>query len=360
MEGRRLQGIVQSKNRVFHPSWSKCLWFFRDFLLLLWAQWRRRRHSFSHTHPSRTRFAVSPLWIGVPSLPSPNSYSQLVVRDSSPALSCAYSLIHEKAVPEFDIASYSTPIELVKCKMQVQMMNFRPLDPPSPGRIPRRPATITPGSPTLHGTGGKAAASLNPLYSNHDRSALHHSACTKSHTLPAAAVNVRPPGAIALVRSIVDTYGVRGLWLGHTGTILRETGSSAAWFVTKEWVARKLIERRVHPSPHLGLGAKLEPTSIESAISGAVAGAVGALLFYPADTVKSAIQTEEELRPQSYNSKGQKAVFPKSTFVGTARMMYARHGLKGLYAGCGMTVARAVPSSCIIFVVYDGLISLFP
>ena len=269
------------------------------------------------------------------------------------------SLSFMKAVPEPDIARDSTPIELVKCKMQVQMMNFRPLDPPSPGRIPRRPATITTGGPTLHGTGGKAT-SLNPLYSNHDRSALHHSACTKSHTLPAAAVNIRPPGAIALVRSIVDTYGVRGLWLGHTGTILRETGSSAAWFVTKEWVARKLIERRVHPIPHLGHTAKLEPTSMESAVSGAVAGAVGALLFYPADTVKSAIQTEEELRPQSYNSKGQKAVFPKSTFIGTAKMMYVRHGLKGLYAGCGMTVARAVPSSCIIFVVYDKLMSLFP
>jgi ornithine carrier protein len=39
-----------------------------------------------------------------------------------------------------------------------------------------------------------------------------------------AAERRRPPGLIAIARSTVATHGVRGLWLGHTGTILRETG----------------------------------------------------------------------------------------------------------------------------------------
>jgi ornithine carrier protein len=92
----------------------------------------------------------------------------------------------------------------------------------------------------------------------------------------------------------------------------------------------------------------------ESAASGAIAGAVGALMFYPADTVKSAIQTEEELRPRGAGRNPR-----RSSFVGTFRKMWARHGARGLYAGCGMTVARAVLSSGIIFVVYDGLTAYF-
>lgn len=35
--------------------------------------------------------------------------------------------------------------------------------------------------------------------------------------------------------------------------------------------------------------------------------------------------------------------------------MYKARGVRGLYAGGGMTIARAIPSSAIVFVVYDGL-----
>lgn len=173
-----------------------------------------------------------------------------------------------------------------------------------------------------------------------------------------------------LIRSIIDTYGVRGLWLGHTGTLLRETGGTAAWFVAKEWIARHLIERRIRQSPYMpsptGEGPPVPRTVTntklmvwESALSGALAGAIGALVFYPADTVKSAIQTEEELRPQSLTSSKAWRSRKPSTFLGVLRQMVKTHGVKGLYSGCGMTVARAVPSSGIIFVVYDGLTAYF-
>ena len=139
---------------------------------------------------------------------------------------------------------------------------------------------------------------------------------------------------------------------------MRETGGTAAWFVAKEYVARKLVERRVRRDPSYSSSttntANTELLAWESAASGAIAGAVGALMFYPADTVKSAIQTEEELRPRGVGRNS-----GMSSFVGTFRKMWARHGVRGLYAGCGMTVARAVPSSGIIFVVYDGLTAYF-
>jgi ornithine carrier protein len=74
-------------------------------------------------------------------------------------------------------------------------------------------------------------------------------------------------------------------------------GGSAAWFVTKEWVARKLVEHRLRHNPGLSEVSKAANTLLltwELAVSGAIAGAVGALMFYPADAVRSAIQMEEE------------------------------------------------------------------
>ncbi|KAF9003218.1 mitochondrial carrier domain-containing protein [Cyathus striatus] len=194
-----------------------------------------------------------------------------------------------------------TPIELVKCKMQVQML-------------------ITP------------SPSLSP-----------------------SATKTKPPGPIAILTSIIRTTGLRGLWLGHTGTLIRETGGGAAWFGTKEYIASLLVARRLKadgiPPSEVRSASSNELRPWESVVSGACAGAAFNFVLFPADTIKSAIQTEEELRP---NRTG-----PRPTFAGTAREMWAKQGLRGLYAGCGITVARAMPSSAMIFLIYDGLCKYF-
>lgn len=87
-------------------------------------------------------------------------------------------------------------------------------------------------------------------------------------------------------------------------------------------------------------------------MSGGFAGIAYNVALFPADTVKSAVQTEAEMRPRA---KGE--AYP--SFVATARAMYKAQGLKGLYAGCGITAARAVPSSALIFIIYDGLTKRF-
>ncbi len=157
------------------------------------------------------------------------------------------------------------------------------------------------------------------------------------------------PGPISVLTSVVRSEGIRGLWLGQTGTLIRETGGGAAWFVSKEAVSRLLLARRRRHSDSSGRAdRKLELRPWESALSGACAGISYNLALFPADTVKSAMQTEAELRPRAAGQPG-------PTFVGTLRAMYRAQGLKGLYAGCGITVARAVPSSALIFLIYDGL-----
>ncbi|KAJ6608598.1 mitochondrial carrier domain-containing protein [Mycena sp. CBHHK59/15] len=196
-----------------------------------------------------------------------------------------------------------TPIELVKCKMQVQML-------------------VAPA-------------------------------------LSSAASSPQLMGPLSIFISVVRNTGIRGLWLGHTGTFIRETGGTAAWFTTKEFVASLLVARRyAKPNDLSGLTSAstkdLRPW--ESALSGACAGAAFNLALFPADTVKSAMQTEEELRPVARIAGKPPR---QASFFETFKVMYRAQGIKGLYAGCGITVARSVPSSAIIFLIYDGLSKRF-
>ncbi|KAJ7696128.1 mitochondrial carrier domain-containing protein [Mycena olivaceomarginata] len=175
---------------------------------------------------------------------------------------------------------------------------------------------------------------------------------------PAISSSVSSPqllGPISVFMSVIRSTGARGLWLGHTGTFIREAGGGAAWFTTKEVVASLLVARRQNKTETSRLtSASTKDLQLwESALSGACAGASYNLAFFPADTVKSAMQTEEELRPVG------KAASPKSSFLSTFTAMYRAQGIRGLYAGCGITIARSIPSSAIIFLIYDGLSKRF-
>lgn len=216
-----------------------------------------------------------------------------------------------------------TPIELVKCKMQVQLLATestvaRDVIAQS---LQANPSSTSAATAVL---GATSPSKLAPNFS-----AL--------------------PGPIAILKSIIQSHGLRGLWLGQTGTLIRETGGGAAWFTSKEATCSALLSRRARK---LGV-PRSELTSRdlkewESAVAGAIAGVAYNIVLFPADSVKSALQTAEELRPRG---PGEKA----PTFWGMGRDMYVKQGVKGLYAGMGITIARAIPSSAMIFLIYDGL-----
>ncbi|PFH46336.1 hypothetical protein AMATHDRAFT_155552 [Amanita thiersii Skay4041] len=278
-----------------------------------------------------------------------------------------------------------TPVELVKCRMQVQMLNMPiHMDPPSARNYSMAavhvsnlilPARVVAAPPV--GTIVTATSRQRPMGSS------SHSPIASFTRNQLAGSTWKPPGILSVTASIIRVRGLRGLWLGHTGTMLRDTGGSAVWFSVKEWAAARLQDRRrrqsMRSTMHKSRNESLLPW--ESALAGALAGAVSTLLLYPADTVKSAVQTEEVLqaRPRS-GTKSPRFLLstlpdPKAeiksgrllcqtsssanTFLAVLRRMYASHGLRGLYTGCGMTVARTVPASGIIFVVYDGLSAWF-
>lgn len=270
------------------------------------------------------------------------TYSQL-----QSLLWCSSDTFRQPSLPELGLAAAGsgfltsfiiTPIELVKCKMQVQMLT-------APPRIPdfkTHPPTF------IHTT------SVDSTLPRQHR----HTASQRFRELP---------GPLAIVSNTVRVSGLKGLWVGHVATIIRETGGTGAWFVSKDFFASLLLARRTQTSSLPGTRSSftevprdnVELLPWESALSGALAGAIYRLSLYPADTVKSVIQTADDLRLLDTFTPSERLLKRPGSFWQIAKAMYKARGVRGLYAGCGMTVARAVPSSAIVFVVYDGLTQRF-
>lgn len=84
-------------------------------------------------------------------------------------------------------------------------------------------------------------------------------------------------------------------------------------------------------------------------LGGASAGMAYNLLIYPVDSIKSQMQTDEEVM----RATGKEVI--KRGFCKVGRDLYKSDGIKGFYRGCGITIARAVPSNAIIFTTYEIL-----
>ena len=83
--------------------------------------------------------------------------------------------------------------------------------------------------------------------------------------------------------------GLGGFWRGQLGTLIRETGGSAAWFGSYEGVSSLL-----RSYSHSGAAGSTEALPVyQQMIAGATAGINYNFLFYPADTIKSRMQTAD-------------------------------------------------------------------
>ncbi|KAK9460191.1 mitochondrial carrier domain-containing protein [Lipomyces oligophaga] len=229
-----------------------------------------------------------------------------------------------------------TPIELIKCKMQVQnLVLYHEYDNDSSHNTSK--GSLSPRS-SIH--------SVPVQTSQYQHRSMTTSAATATNSITQ---KQRPPGALALIRQVYSDTGILGFWRGQLGTLFRETGGSAAWFGSYEFVSSLLRERRRKSSPSLSDSTANPPT--DAIIAGACSGIAYNLSLFPADSIKSRMQTESVLS-SSHTSSGR-------GFLQVGREMYRQGGIGILYRGCGMTVARAAPSSAIIFCVYEYLKSKF-
>lgn len=76
-------------------------------------------------------------------------------------------------------------------------------------------------------------------------------------------------------------------------------------------------------------------------VAGGCAGVAYWGVPYPADTVKSKIQTVPR-----FSSMG---------FVEAFKTIVKEEGIAGLYKGCGITCARAAPSHALLFFFYEAV-----
>jgi ornithine carrier protein len=151
------------------------------------------------------------------------------------------------------------------------------------------------------------------------------------------------PGILNVIASIYRHQGLMGYWHGQFGTFIRETGGGAAWFGGYEGTKMLFKRASAVPNDDMPIWQRMA--------SGSIAGMLYNFAFYPADTVKSRMQTEDVKQ-----LTGQQ----KSTFSAVGKAYWQQHGLKGMYRGCGITVARSIPSSAFIFTVYEELKKRWP
>ncbi|KAG0663613.1 mitochondrial ornithine carrier protein [Monosporozyma unispora] len=136
---------------------------------------------------------------------------------------------------------------------------------------------------------------------------------------------------IPTLMNVLKTNGVTGLWQGQSSTFIRESFGGVAWFATYELVKSKLKER--HPLDK-------DNKTWELLVSGASAGLAFNASIFPADTVKSIMQTEH------------------TTIKKAITKIITRYGFKGFYRGLGITLIRAVPANATVFYTYETLSTL--
>ncbi|CAI6283780.1 unnamed protein product [Periconia digitata] len=171
--------------------------------------------------------------------------------------------------------------------------------------------------------------------------------CKMQVPLEVGNVAIARPGILSVIGSIYRHQGIKGYWHGQMGTFIRETGGGAAWFGGYEGV--KALFKKMN-SASIGSASDEDLSISQRMMSGSVAGMAYNFMFYPADTVKSRMQTEDVKRLTG----------GKSTFMAVFKATWKENGLKAMYRGCGITVARSIPSSAFIFTVYEELKKRWP
>lgn len=135
------------------------------------------------------------------------------------------------------------------------------------------------------------------------------------------------------IRNVLKSNGITGLWHGLSSTLLREMVGTAVWFAT--------YEESLHTYNRVNPGCE----NLNLLVSGATAGFMSNLSIYPADTIKSNIQTSQAMKRGT-----------ETGFVSVGVLLVSKPGgLRNLYRGLGITLVRSIPANAVIFATYEWL-----
>lgn len=138
----------------------------------------------------------------------------------------------------------------------------------------------------------------------------------------------------SIVKKILKNEGPLGLWHGLNSTLVREMAGTAVWFASYE-LALKFLRNKNPGNDNTNL-----------LVSGATAGFMFNLSVYPVDTIKLNIQTFDM-------TTGSKTKLSFAAAV--ARLTARKGGIRNLYNGLSITLARSIPANAAIFYTYEWL-----
>ncbi|KAG0313821.1 hypothetical protein BGZ99_008565 [Dissophora globulifera] len=103
-------------------------------------------------------------------------------------------------------------------------------------------------------------------------------------------------GPLGMIKDIYTQNGVRGFYRGHMPIFLHETGGGAAWFGSYEAICHLLVQHEQSKAPKDVTIMQKDLQAPRCMLAGAIAGMAYNFILFPADCVKSHMQTEDVLR----------------------------------------------------------------
>ena len=100
-------------------------------------------------------------------------------------------------------------------------------------------------------------------------------------------------GPMDLIKQTYQSQGPRGFYRGFMPTFVRETGASAFWFGAYEYTCTAFINYRQNSVMDGRTISKKDLTALELMLSGACGGIAYNLSFFPVDVIKSRMQIEQ-------------------------------------------------------------------
>ncbi|XP_047314722.1 mitochondrial arginine transporter BAC2 [Impatiens glandulifera] len=141
-------------------------------------------------------------------------------------------------------------------------------------------------------------------------------------------------GPINIVKSILRTEGLRGIYRGFTITVLRDAPAHGAYFWTYEY-ARECL--------HPGCRKTGQESFKTMLMAGGLAGVASWVCCYPLDVIKTRIQAQP-IRQEQRQYRGIVDCFRKSV---------CEEGYRVLWRGLGTAVMRAFIVNGTVFTAYE-------
>ncbi|KAK2873686.1 hypothetical protein FQN49_002165 [Arthroderma sp. PD_2] len=158
-------------------------------------------------------------------------------------------------------------------------------------------------------------------------------------------------GVVSAMKSINHNEGVRGLFKGHSATLLRIFPYAAIKFIAYEQIRNVVIPSKKHETPFRRL------------ISGSLAGITSVFFTYPLELirVRLAFETKQGSRSslrnifhQIYNERGSSAASADTSAASSAvEKIKPRYGLANFYRGFSPTMVGMLPYAGISFLTHD-------